>query len=97
MGTTQSDTLVACSLERLLSILFENNSFSNSLYFEKKKQYLYFIRATLVLLRPISNLPKTLLMNIFVSSKSWLDNEAEESTMKAISRLFFWEQPEERI
>lgn len=97
MGTTQSDTSVACSLERLLSILFENNSFSNSLYFEKKKQYLYFIRATLVLLRPISNLPKTLLMNIFVSSKSWLDNEAEESTMKAISRLFFWEQPEDRI
>lgn len=36
MGTTQSDTSVACSLERLLSILFENNSFSNSLYFEKK-------------------------------------------------------------
>lgn len=97
MGTTQSDTSVACTLERLLSIWFENNSFSNSLYFEKKKQYLYFIRATLVLLRPISNLPKTLLMNIFVSSKSWLDNEAEESTMKAISRLFFWEQPEERI
>lgn len=97
MGTTQSDTSVACTLERLFSIWFENNSFSNSLYFEKKTQYLYFIRATLVLLRPISNLPKTLLMNIFVSSKSWLDNEAEESTMKAISRLFFWEQPEERI
>lgn len=38
MGTTQSDTSVACTLERLLSIWFENNSFSNSLYFEKKNQ-----------------------------------------------------------